>query len=225
MKYWTKNKVDEFFKIVHSDVNDLEAQMHWNDHLKVGWYPIREEDAYESEYFDKYAMYEETGSGDALNDFRSQFVDMHYRGAVVDVGVGAGTFIKRRGKHNTSGYDVGERPTAWLKENGLWTDPYECSSLTAITCWDSLEHIRDYRPLLAKVSEWVFISIPVFVDRFHASRSKHFRPTEHWWYFTDESMVGMMQSQGFKLVSHSNMEQKLGREDIGSFAFRRVSRG
>jgi hypothetical protein len=52
-------------------------------------------------------------------------------------------------------------------------------------------------------------------------RSKHFRPTEHCWYFTRPGLVFAMKLCGFVLVSESNIETELGREDIGTFAFRR----
>jgi len=223
MRYWTKSSENELFKIVHSDVSSFSPEIHWDDRLKVGWYPITQEEDYGEDYFQKYVGYEGSAVEASLNNFRSQFVDMHYRGAVVDIGIGCGTFINRRGRLNTSGYDVGSKSISWLKDQDLWTDPYECSSVSAITCWDSLEHIRDYRPLLSKVSKWAFMSVPIFVDCYHASRSKHFRPEEHWWYFTNDSIVSMMALHGFKLVSQSSMEQVIGREDINCYAFSRVS--
>jgi hypothetical protein len=79
------------------------------------------------------------------------------------------------------------------------------------------------RALLANVREWVFVSLPIFRDAEHALRSKHFKPDEHCWYFTRNGLVFAMQTCGFALVSESNVETDLGREDIGTFAFRRVS--
>jgi hypothetical protein len=56
-------------------------------------------------------------------------------------------------------------------------------------------------------------------------RSKHFRPQEHIWYFTREGLVNAMKACGFSLVAESDFETELGREDIGTFAFRRVTDG
>jgi hypothetical protein len=58
-------------------------------------------------------------------------------------------------------------------------------------------------------------------DAEHALRSKHFRPTEHYWYFSRDGLVFAMKGCGFALVAESNVETELGREDIGTFAFRR----
>jgi hypothetical protein len=89
--------------------------------------------------------------------------------------------------------------------------------------WDVLEHISDFQPLLVNVREWLFLSLPIFTDAKHALRSKHFRPDEHCWYFTRDGLVFAMKMCGFVLISESSVETDLGREDIGSFAFRRIS--
>ena len=69
--------------------------------------------------------------------------------------------------------------------------------------------------------EWLFMSLPVFNDVDHVLRSKHFKPDEHFWYFTRDGLVAAMLMCGFKLVAESDVESELGREDIGTFAFRR----
>lgn len=219
---WVKDRAAKLFRLVGQDIESIEPRMHWDEDLGVGWYPIASEDEYSDDYFDKYSKMEATVVGSKLNDFRTRFVDMHYDGHLVDIGVGSGTFIKRHGESRSSGYDVGSKSIQWLKDNDFWLDPYSCSSVSAISCWDSFEHIRDYRPLVRLVSDWVFMSIPIFKDKFHAENSKHFRPTEHWWYFTHDSLISMMQLEGFKMVSYSVCEQVHGREDIVSYAFMRV---
>jgi hypothetical protein len=90
-----------------------------------------------------------------------------------------------------------------------------------MTLWDVLEHIPDYRPLLANVRQWLFVSLPIFRDAEHVLRSKHFRTDEHCWHFSRNGLVYAMKLCGFALVSESSFETDLGREDIGSFAFRR----
>ena len=95
----------------------------------------------------------------------------------------------------------------------------------AISLWDVLEHIPDFQALLANVREWVFVSIPIFRDAEHVLRSKHFKPEEHCWYFTRDGLVLAMKQCGFGLISASAIETDLGREDIGTFAFRREVNG
>jgi len=92
-----------------------------------------------------------------------------------------------------------------------------------MTLWDVLEHIPNYQLLLANVREWLFVSLPIFRDAEHVLRSKHFRPTEHCWYFTRDGLVYAMKQCGFELVAESTFETDLGREDIGTFAFQRVA--
>jgi hypothetical protein len=84
-----------------------------------------------------------------------------------------------------------------------------------------LEHIPDFQSLLANVNDWLFLSLPIFRDAGHALRSKHFRPEEHYWYFTRDGLTFAMKMCGFVLVSESMIETELGREDIGTFAFKR----
>jgi hypothetical protein len=78
-----------------------------------------------------------------------------------------------------------------------------------------------FQSLLANVREWVFLSLPIFRDAEHALGSKHFRPDEHCWYFSLEGLVFAMKTCGFELVTHSRIESELGREGIGTFAFKR----
>lgn len=90
-----------------------------------------------------------------------------------------------------------------------------------MTLWDVLEHIEDFPAVIANVRDWLFLSLPIFRDADHALRSKHFKPNEHCWYFTRDGLVAAMSMCGFALVSESRVETELGREDIGTFAFRR----
>jgi Methyltransferase domain len=153
---------------------------------------------------------------------RFNFVERHYRGPLVDVGIGSGAFVElRRGRGRTTyGYDVNPAGMEWLEQRMLLVDPH-LVVFEAVTLWDVLEHIPDFQSLLANVREWLFVSLPIFRDAEHALRSKHFRPDEHCWYFTRDGLVFALKLCGFVLVSESKVETDLGREDIGTFAFRR----
>jgi len=155
---------------------------------------------------------------------RLDFVDRHHRGQLLDVGIGCGAFLELRNKAGlqTWGYDVNPAGVEWLGERGLFVNPYR-AAIDAMTLWDVLEHIPDYRPLLANVRKWLFLSLPIFRDADHALRSKHYKPAEHCWYFTRRGLMLAMQDCGFALASESNIETDLGREDIGTFAFKRES--
>lgn len=192
--------------------------LQWFPELGIGYYHVTES-PYDQEYFDRFARQADTPIGRKLMRQRVQFVEQHYRGPLVDVGIGSGAFIDRR-MRPTFGYDINPAGQAWLRARNLWANPYE-GKVDAVSLWDVLEHMHDFRPLLASVQKWLFLAVPLFDDAEHVLRSKHYRRDEHCWYFTRRGLLGMMQDLGFELVSESNMETHAGREDIGAFAFKR----
>jgi hypothetical protein len=195
----------------------------WWPELGIGHYPVEVGFApYDQDYFDSFDRNANSDLGRALMQARFNFVERHYRGTLIDVGIGSGAFIELRcaRRRTTYGYDVNPAGIAWLDERKLLVDPH-LVSFDAVTLWDVLEHIPDFQSLLANVKEWVFTSLPIFRDAEHALGSKHFKPDEHCWYFSREGLVFAMKQCGFVLVSESKVETDLGREDIGTFAFRR----
>lgn len=197
----------------------------WWPELGFGFYPVTAGIApYDAAYFERYREMADTPMGRALNKARCDFVERHTKGAVVDIGIGAGAFIERRygGRlQPTYGYDVNPAGVRWLKKYTLFLNPYECESVDAITCWDVLEHIPNFETLINRVKRFVFVSIPIFRDATHARRSKHFRPDEHCWYFTSYGLKGVFDTLGFDCVEENDTESRLGREDVMSFVFKR----
>jgi len=197
----------------------------WWPQLGIGYYPVEAGiEPYDQDYFDRFARDADSFLGQALMAARVDFVAQHYQGSLIDVGIGSGAFIEAR-RHSrpmrpTFGYDVNPAGIAWLQQRRLFADPY-AAPFEAASMWDVLEHIPDYPRLLANVREWLFLSVPIFTDAAHVLRSKHFRTEEHCWYFTPEGLAIAMKQCGFALVSESTVETELGREDIGTFAFRR----
>lgn len=193
----------------------------WWPDLGIGYYPVKDL-PYDGAYWDKYRALDRTPTGDKLTAARLRLVRQYYRGAsteLVDVGIGGGRFVEESGAR---GYDVNPAAVAWLAKHGRLADPY-VEAVEAATFWDSLEHIDDPRPLLANVKSLAFVSCPIFDSPSHIKRSKHFRPNEHCWYFTQQGIARFMAAAGFELVLSNTMEQVCGREDIGTFVFRRVS--
>jgi len=200
------------------------GELTWRADLGVGFYPVEAGiTPYDQAYFDRFERDANTPLGRALMDARCDFVACHYQGVLLDVGIGSGAFIDRRRAdgRSTYGYDVNPAGIRWLKDRHLDLDPY-VTSVPAASFWDVLEHIPFYGVLLANVRRWVFLSLPIFHDKQHALRSKHFRPTEHCWYFSRDGLVLAMNLCGFELAAENVVETELGREDIGSFAFRRA---
>lgn len=152
---------------------------------------------------------------------RVEFVEQHYQGPLIDIGIGSGAFVEQRARiRRTYGYDVNPAGIGWLRDRNLLVDPYDVL-FNAASMWDVLEHMPNYPRLLANVREWLFLSLPIFSGPEHVLRSKHFKPKEHCWHFTSQGLVIAMAQCGFALVSESMVETELGREDIGTFAFRR----
>lgn len=194
--------------------NGFEDSLIWWPELGMGWHPAPPM-SYEADYWEKYVQYDSTKMGEALTRFRYKFVQKFWRGETVDIGIGAGRFVQESGG---KGFDVNKSAVKWLKNNDLFVDPYK-QKVDAITCWDSLEHIPEPVKLLDQVNKWVFMAIPVFEDANKVHKSKHFRPGEHIWYFSERGLIKWMAQHGFRLVGHSDEETKLGREDIMTYAF------
>lgn len=191
----------------------------WLPDLGVGFYDVRDPDApYDARYFAKYMGYRNTPLGRNLTQARVDLVSRYWDGELVDVGIGCGAFIDAR--PNTLGYDINPVGVHWLKEQGLYRDPYR-APVEAVSLWDVLEHIPDFDRLLASVRSRVFVCMPVYSGPCEVLASKHFRPDEHFWYFTTFGFLGVMRSLGWELLEQNSEESRLGREGIASFAFMR----
>ena len=162
--------------------------------------------------------YRNTDLGQRLTQARVELVERYWTGALVDVGIGCGAFVDAR--PNTRGYDVNPVGVHWLREKGLWCDPYR-EAVQAVSLWDVLEHIPDFDRLLARVSHRVFVCMPVYWGPQEVLQSKHMRPDEHCWYFTACGFLKVMRSLGWELLEHNEEESRLGRDGIASFAFKR----
>lgn len=197
----------------------------WWPEIGVGYYPVTADPAkvYDQFYFDRFAQQADSDIGHALMQFRFELVSQYCRDGLVDVGIGSGAFVELRNLRGqpTYGYDVNAAGVKWLRDHGLFLNPY-LIEVPAISLWDVLEHIADFPRLLENVTDYVFMSIPIFYGADHARASKHFRPTEHFWYFTRGGLERVMADIGFKLVTSSDQETAIGREDILSFVFRRI---
>lgn len=200
----------------------------WDEGLQKGYYPVDEAlEVYNQSYFDKYKSYENTDIGREINDFRINFVNFFTNkdSNILDIGIGSGFFLNNR--PNTYGFDVNPVAIAMLKERGLYINPYEENLLdkdiSGVTCFDSFEHIKHPEGLLYEIPSRAFfiVSIPIFANKEHALKSKHFRPDEHYHYFTNVGFIAFMKDNGFHLLWTSNTETKLGRDEIYTYSFQK----
>jgi len=136
----------------------------------------------------------------------------------VDIGIGGGRYVQESGGF---GFDVCEDANNWLGEK--FRNPYHCGPVGAITCWDSLEHIPEPEKLLGQVSNWIFVSMPIYDNLAGVLESKHYKPGEHLHYWTLQGFISWCAKQGFECIEVNHAETELGREGITSFAFKRVN--
>lgn len=194
----------------------------WSEEKGYGWHskPPME---YSGAYFAHYQKLDNTPMGAALTRARLELVGKYVApNTTLDIGIGGGRFVCESGGQ---GYDVSAEAEQWLKANSRWRDPYYklTGALPAVTCWDSLEHIPQPEKLLAQISEWLFVSMPIYNDMADVLQSKHYKPGEHLHYWTFQGFVSWCAAQGFELREVNHAETELGREGITSFAFKRVA--
>jgi len=198
----------------------------WFPEKGLGWYPVKRTH-YDDKYFNEYVRMEHTEVGECLNKFRTEWVDSYTQGLVLDVGIGSGSFIKRRG--NCVGYDVCPKALYLLQRKDLFFNPYNgvglWNKIEAVTFFDTLEHIEWPELIFDNIgSQLIFVTIPIFRDAEHVASSKHFKKEEHYLYFTEQGFIDYMANYGFKLIEKRDDESGCGREDIKSYALRRATR-
>lgn len=179
---------------------------------------------YDKQYFENYINRENTEISIKLNLARTSLTEKYCKGNILDIGIGSGEFIKSS-KLKVYGYDINPYGIQWLKSRNLFIDPYQHipDYIEGITLWDTMEHIVNPQTLLRQIREgvFVFISLPVFQDVFNVKKSKHFKPNEHLYYFTEDGMVNFMKNSGFEFLEKNDAETKAGRESVTAFVFKR----
>ena len=182
---------------------------------------------YDKAYFDKYVNYEDTQISRELNTGRytitnKYILSKHFKYNICDIGIGSGEFIKQWYPKHIYGYDINPEGVKWLKERGIYEDYFKIYRI--LTFWDSLEHMENPGEILEQVQEgsYIIVSIPIFEDLAKVRESKHYRPNEHFYYFTEKGLINWLKEYGFELVEKSDFEIKSGREDIYTFVFRKT---
>jgi hypothetical protein len=197
-------------------------QLIWWPEAGMGFYPVVPgPEPYDLAYWERYEGYDASPLGHRLTGARIEMVNRWWTGPLIDVGIGAGGFLKARsGFAPTFGADVNPHAIAYLESRGLRRDPEADNGRIALSFWDCLEHIHEPDAMLARAL-FVFVSLPLFTGPEHVLRSRHFRRDEHCWYWTREGLLQWFAARGFQCQEHNTAESLLGREDIHSFAFRR----
>ncbi len=177
---------------------------------------------YDDAYFEKYVLYEGQPIARAINAGRKAIVNKYVGpdAPVLDVGIGSGEFIKSR--PNTWGYDVNPKAAAWLEARKRWS--FSLGAFEALTFWDVLEHVETPAEYFDRMhpGQYLFTSLPIFDDIRRVRESKHYRPGEHLYYFTEFGFIWWMTRHGFDLLDIQDFETKAGRDSILTFAFRKA---
>jgi hypothetical protein len=180
---------------------------------------------YDDDYFEKCRVREGTEVGKSLIEHRGAVLCRHSRleHRTVDVGVGALGFVNYMQKCGMPiyGYDVNSSSEVILRSRDLFDDPTKLA-VDNVTCWDSLEHMLSPEAMLRNVRKKVLMSLPIFDSAEHVIRSKHYKPGEHIWYFTEAGLIRWMRDQGFGLLERNRDEERYGREGIGTYVFARL---
>lgn len=198
----------------------------WFPNLETGWYPVIDDGVYNDSYVDTFVRYRDTVMGKLINDFRVATVKKYVNAKddLIDIGIGSGHFLDQYSQEaQILGYDVSEYGIAKLSQSDRFINIDYFKELNHLTFWDSLEHIADCWRVLQKVRGgcYVFMTIPIFDSDVKVIQSKHFKPREHYWYFTRSGLVSFMIHLGFLWISEDTSECRFGRSGVSTFVFRK----
>lgn len=190
----------------------------WSDELQLGYLESNGFD-YGEDYWVNYLNLLKDDIGRRLTEYRAEFTKKNGvtdPNTVCDVGIGSGQFV---GYFGCKGFDVNPCAVDWLVDQEKFADPYK-TRFPTLTMWDVLEHIDDPTELLASTDQ-VMTSLPIHRSVHACLASKHLKPNEHIWHFTEQGIVNFMNLFGFKLIDQGDGETMIGRESILSFCFKR----
>jgi hypothetical protein len=193
------------------------AKLIWDVEAARGMCSVKPDHSiYDEPYFSKFTSWGERPVGKLLNEARVSLVNRHVgRSIVLDYGCGACSFVRMRGVEVTRGYDIMAYSTERLR--GLDALVRKSDKISAFTFWDSFEHLENPAEVLSSRPRFVFMSIPIFAGPSDVISSKHWKPGEHYWYFTERGLVGYMADLGYDLIERSRIEECYTREGIGTF--------
>ena len=181
---------------------------------------------YDKDYWLKYNSYRGSDIGKELTAGRLALAEevitaLQLKGAVnvsdiLDIGIGSGEFVEAA---NCFGTDINPHAVEWLNTRGKLST---IEKHTIISLWDVLEHIEDPEAVIGKANV-VLTSLPIHESMTACLASKHLRPGEHLWHFTDAGIKRFMSLLGFKHITTRDFETRAGREGIATYVFSKVN--
>ena len=130
-----------------------------------------------------------------LYDFLPQGLTMTKKGRLLDVGYGNGSFIREAARRGweTFGNDVNPTSYPGVRQISLPVEKLpDDHRYQFITFFDALEHFEELE-VVSRVSlntDWIVCSYPKVPAEWPWNQRvwKHFRPGEHHWFFTQQSL-------------------------------------
>jgi hypothetical protein len=184
---------------------------------------------YDQAYFEKYIGYKDKNIDINITKGRITIVNRYTTSynLILDIGCGICQFINKLDEGNEIkrcyGYDVIPETVSILKDKHLFfnIEKEDFKNFACITMWDVFEHLPEPEIILDKVKKYsyVIMSIPIFKNFENIRKNKHYRPYEHYWYFTDKGLKKYMKEAGFQFIEKRDFEIKAGRKDIYTYVF------
>lgn len=215
-------------------IKNADEQLRWLEQAGIGFFDCEafneaqgKGHVYDQAYFDNYARLADGPVAQGLNAFRVRMVDrLAADGEVIlDVGIGDGAFLRAledaRPDLRLRGCDINPTAIRYLEVHDQLGSLDLGPVYDVVTFWDSLEHFRDPRVPLRAVGIYAVVSLPTFADAGAAGRSKHFKPAEHFWYFSPSGFRAFANQEGFDVLDQLESENHLGREGISTFILKR----
>ena len=134
---------------------------------------------------------------------------------VLDYGSGVGWFRAFRPSWaQVWSYDIAEYP-----QTGIELQTYD-----VLTLWDVLEHIQNFNAIepIFRLVDYVAMTIPISYGPLDLS--KHFKPGEHFHYFTETTLKALMHRYDFQKIIFDYEVECPPRVDILSAIFKRGSK-
>lgn len=179
---------------------------------------------YDQAYFDTYIHRKGSEIAQKLNKGRVTFSHQFCK-VLLDIGIGSGEFIENCSA-TMYGFDINPVGIAWLRDRRIFLNPYidRMDDVEGWTMWDTLEHMPEPQNILRYMNpgQYLFVSLPIIENILSVRQSKHYKPNEHYYYFTSAGFVRFMTDSGFKLEAADDFETLAGRESICSYAFRKI---
>lgn len=155
------------------------------------------------------------GSAEKISRVRWGFVAEVKPEVVFDFGSGPGFFRAFAPPGVTvDTYDIGSVPTTGIQH----------AHYDLVCLWDVFEHIEDYSFLheVLKLTDCVALSVPILPPGKNLFTWKHFKPGEHLYQFTPDSLEAIFNDWGFVKIKDGTPEVECGiREDIYSVVYGR----